>query len=387
MNKITKKWFVFFSVFLSFTGCTNIEKSNELIVVDINQDYPKKEILLQDFMDVEYIVLETSDDFITQGVILDIGEKYILAKNWYADGDIFIFDRKTGKGIRKFNKKGQGYGEYNYINQAILDEEKNEIFINSTQLKKIFVYDLVGNFKRSFSHANESEFLEIHTYDENHLICYDMSGYYRNGQKRDKKSYHWIISKENGHITKDFHLPFETIQIPMIQEGDFIASASIASIIPNQKNWIIADSSTDTIYHYSVKTDEITPFIVRTPSKKPVIFLTVAAITNEYYFMKSIKNTFDFAKRRGFPSTCLAYDRNEKVIYEIDVLNGDFIKSFQVDLYSNPVNNQLITAYQTLQSPQLVEAYKKGELTGKLKELVSSLNEESNPVIMVMKDK
>ena len=47
-------------------------------------------------MDVEYIPLETTDEFITQGVVMAISDKYILTKNYVNDGYIYIFDRKTG---------------------------------------------------------------------------------------------------------------------------------------------------------------------------------------------------------------------------------------------------------------------------------------------------
>ena len=34
-------------------------QTNELITVDVTKNYPEKELTLQDFMDVEYIPLET----------------------------------------------------------------------------------------------------------------------------------------------------------------------------------------------------------------------------------------------------------------------------------------------------------------------------------------
>jgi hypothetical protein len=40
-----------------------------------------------------------------------------------------------------------------------------------------------------------------------------------------------------------------------------------------------------------------------------------------------------------------------------------------------------------LEAYQLVESYKRGELKGKLKEIAATLNEESNPVIMLIKHK
>ena len=83
------------------------------ITVDVTKSSysPKKELVLQDFMDVEYIPLETNDEFINQGFVQDVGEKYILVKNRKNAGDVFVYDRK-GKALHKFNRKGQGAEEY-----------------------------------------------------------------------------------------------------------------------------------------------------------------------------------------------------------------------------------------------------------------------------------
>lgn len=96
-------------------SCNQTDTDSKYITVNVKEDYPKKEIVLQDFMDVEYIPLETTDEFITQGVVMAIGNKYILTKNYVNDGDIYVFDRKTGKGIRKINRKGQGGEEYAFL--------------------------------------------------------------------------------------------------------------------------------------------------------------------------------------------------------------------------------------------------------------------------------
>ena len=96
------KWIITIPAILLFAlaGCGKDKQStNQLITVDVTVSYPKKELILQDFMDVEYIPLETKDDFICQGLVLAIGKDIILARNRIRDGDIFIYDRKTGKGI------------------------------------------------------------------------------------------------------------------------------------------------------------------------------------------------------------------------------------------------------------------------------------------------
>ena len=52
-----------------------------------------------------------------------------------------------------------------------------------------------------------------------------------------------------------------------------------------------------------------------------------------------------------------------------------------------PVNHE-IESWQPLESFQLVESYKKGELKdGKLNEIAAGLKEEDNPVIMLVKHK
>lgn len=49
--------------------------------------------------------------------------------------------------------------------------------------------------------------------------------------------------------------------------------------------------------------------------------------------------------------------------------------------------NKEIAFVKTLEAPDLVDAYKNGNLKGKLKEIAASLDEESNPVLMIAKYK
>lgn len=114
----------------------------DLITVDVTGNYSsQKELVIQDFMDVEYVPLETNEEFINQGIVLDITKKYILVKNENRinDGNIFLYDR-TGKAIRKINRKGQGGEEYISLYGAVLDEANEEMFIND-----ILIFES-GNF-------------------------------------------------------------------------------------------------------------------------------------------------------------------------------------------------------------------------------------------------
>lgn len=68
-------------ILFALASCGDSNTStNDLITVDVTANYPKKELILQDFMDVEYIPLETDSDFICEGFILAIGKDILLAK-------------------------------------------------------------------------------------------------------------------------------------------------------------------------------------------------------------------------------------------------------------------------------------------------------------------
>ena len=83
---------------------------------------------------------------------------------------------------------------------------------------------------------------------------------------------------------------------------------------------------------------------------------------------------------------CQAIGNQAAPIWWAIVHNDDFINKEEVSLTSEPRNPE-ITICQTLDAPDLVEAYEKGQLKGKLKEIAANLDEESNPVAMLLKKK
>jgi len=184
-------------------------QSDNVIIVDVTASYPKKELILQDFMDVEYIPLETTDKFVCQGFVQAVGKNIVVVRNRNDDGDIFIFDRK-GKALKKINRKGQGGEEYTHILGITLDEDNGEMFVNNINGKKILVYDMDGNFKRSLQHKEGTMYDEMYNFDRENLICHD-------GLNDNSTSISLInvgqsfiiISKQDGSLTKEIQIPFE----------------------------------------------------------------------------------------------------------------------------------------------------------------------------------
>lgn len=368
--------------------------SNDFITVNVVKNYsPKKELVLQDFMDVEYVTLETNDDFINQGIVLDIGKEFVLVKNnnRINDGNIFVYD-KTGKAIRKINRKGQSGEEYISLYSVNLDEENKEMFVNDILGKKIVVYDLYGNFKRSFKHENgtDSQFYsDIFNYDRQHFVCYD---------EYNKELPFVLISKQDGRITQEIKIPFKEKKfLSQIREtGENNGRAVIGvgpgryySIFPFNGNWVLSELSSDTVYTF-MPDYSLHPFIVRTPSIQsmdPEDCLIIRLLSDRYYFMESIKNVYDWDTQKGFPTKFFVYDTMEQSFSGYTVYNGDFTTKKEIYMSMiKPVNHEIASWY-SLDAYQLVESYNKGELKGKLKEIASKLNEDSNPVIMLVKNK
>ena len=385
---------IFLAIILLFSaGCgrgRHGSESDDFITVDVTRSFPKKELILQDFMDVEYIPLETGGEFYCQGIVRAIGKDIIIVtnSNQINDGDIFFFDR-AGKGLRKINRKGNSSEEYTNILGITLDEDNGEMFVNNSSLRKILVYDLYGNFLRSFRHKEGTTYFRIYNYDNEYLICHDI--YAPHQDPENFRNSFFIISKQDGNI-KEVEIPFRkklsTLLVLEVEEGAFFGGPRNCLIIPFQNNWILTEPSSDTVYR-CLPDYSLHPFIVRTPSVQttnPEVFLFPTVLTDSYYFMQTVKKEYDFATQRGMPTRDLMYDRNEKSIYEHVVYNDDYSDKKTFSMIRDIVNEE-IAFYQTIEADHLVEYYEIGALKGKLKEIASELKEEDNPVIMLIKHK
>jgi hypothetical protein len=373
---------------LAGCGGNTTPPAGDVITIDVTADYPKKELILQDFMDVEYIPLETTDEFLCQGFVQAIGKELIVVTNRIDDGDIFIFDR-NGKALRKINRKGQGNEEYTYAQSIILDEDNGEMFVNDPFAKKIMVYDTNGNFRRNFRYREDAMNCRAYVFDRENLICH--VDFFRNDEAANKPAF-MIISKQDGSVTREIQIPYKEKKTAMLTvqtrpDGTRLATGpSGRPLIPFLDCWILTELSSDTVYAYSLD-HTMTPFMARTPSIQsmdPEVFLFPGILTDRYCFTESVKKTYDAATRQGFPRKSLMYDRREKALFEYTVYNDDYSDKEQVNMQSIPLSRE-ITTWQCLEAHLLVEDYNKGQLKGRLKDAAAGLDEESNPVIMLIK--
>lgn len=382
-----KKTFITAIVMMAtLVACESPSTKLELVTINVETDYPEKELILQDFVDVEYVPLETNDEFINKGWVKAVGKNLLAIVNGGTDGDIFLYERSTGKGIRKINRKGQGGEEYTQITQIVLDEEQNEMFIVDYPRQKFMVYNLEGKFLRSFNFDENSYYSFVYPYDKAHLIVYKDCAHH--GQP--EKSCHAIISKQDGKTIRELSLPYEELEdiryTGMHEKyGEITAVPAHYLTVPARKDWYLASISSDTIYRHLPNGDKH-PYMVRTPSinsMDPEVFLFPKMMTERYDFLVSIKKKME--DNFSFPSTNLIYDKQEKSTYTYIIRNADFEGS-NVALWESSLSPE-IASYRTLHAHELVEAYEQGKLKGRLKEIASTLDEEDNGVIMLLKQK
>lgn len=356
------------------------------LTVDVTKKYPQKQLILQDIMDVEYIALESSDEFLCQGMVQAVGKDVILVRNIINDGNIFVFDR-NGKGVRKFNGKGQGAEEYIFNLSVFLGEEKGEIYVDEV-IRNIQVYDLYGKFLRSIP-RKDTKWINATNYNSEYLIARESPSAYI-GKEADRQRF-FIISKQNGNIIKDFRIYFEKkVEWGVTNRaGNAGGAPRLFPIVPYYDDWLFVEPSSDTVFRVSPDY-RLIPFMVRTPSiqsMEPAVFLLPCIFTDRYYFMETIAMKADIQKNQGFSKTYLLYDKKENSIFEYTMLNDDFPEKGPVDITVQETTNSEIAFWQKLEPHELIEAYQKGQLKGKLKEVAADLEEDSNPVIMLVKYK
>ena len=341
-----------------FLGGCHFKDSNEILVVDVTEKYPLKKLYVQDILDLEYIPLETTSDFLTQGRILDVTESKILMAN-SRSGDIFIFDRVNGKALGKINRRGEGPEEYVFLMNALADDDKNELFVYDAFRRTMLVYDMSGGFKRSFKLSTEIILNQFCDFNSDYILCQNT---YDQSMSQSVNSF-FLLSKNDGSLTF-IDIPYEKriSTSVMRKEGDMIYgnSPKNSQVVSILEGWLLMEPSSDTIYIFQ-SDQKLTPFCMRIPSIQdmhPEIFLYPAALTPEYCFMQSVEKKWDFENNEGFKSNNILFDRIKGTIYRYEIYNRDF-KDQELDLSMRSFHKNIVFAI-SLDPFDLIESNNSG---------------------------
>lgn len=373
----------FFIIFL-FVSCSTTQEKSNCIVIDTQKSYPKIQLNIKDIANIEYIKLETDTNCIVNSRPMVYSENYLVLLRT-DNGEIVFFDHQ-GKFQHKFSHKGNGPHEYLYVTNLRMDEEKKEIYIHDSFKEKVFVYDLEGNYIREYS-SHLIKFL--YTWNPNEFITYNVN---MDSNNTDEKPYYTLISKENGSIEKIIDLPYTFIRAHDLSvkiktpKGTLVYTDMHLPMVKCPDGYVLNDLSSDTIYKL-FPDNKLDIFMVRTPSVSSAdnpTYLQYGGETNEYLFLRFVSINKEDEKNM-FPSSYLVYNKNDKSISEYELVNEDY-SDMEIKIESDLFNGDFYGyGLRRLHTDELLEALKKNELSGNLKKITMTLNEDDNDVIMVLK--
>lgn len=371
----------------------------ELPVIDLQKEYPKKKVCIQDYADIEYIPLETHDNALITSKHLS-GMKWVDDMLAVSDFDAIHFFNRQGKYLSSINKRGGSGEEYNFISSYTIDPKAKEVYIYDFKVlnNKLLVYDIDGTFKRQIPLKDYTNNQPIFDYSPQELITCDIFNLDKIDEKNPtSKRPYYKISKHDGTVSL----------LPIVLEDRFgdalrfhkndlshTIKIGIYPFVKNGDELIIADFAMDTVYTY--KDDQLKPIAVRQNRYKEngnPILATLLLKTNRYQFWDVCEKKIEFdGQKASVPDPQrLLFDRFTGECFYFDEFdNADGIPadsamemrfSQKLGLKSTEVAPNCIT--QAFEAEFLINQYNNGKLSGPLKDIASNLQIDDNPVLMI----
>ena len=367
-------------LYLFLGGCTsNKGKENSLIYFNVSASYPEKEVNLEDIATIEYLQLEVDEEFLFSIAPNIITENKIIFGH-RLNGDILVFSR-NGEPLSKFNRKGNGPGEYIIIHRLMYDEVLDEIFVVSAN--KIMVYSSYGEFYRSIPLLEQLSLGEIVNYDSQTFLMYDYLKKY--------PAPFSLISKEDGSVIETIDLPVNkninsnNIYVIIQSENSIsLVRGPAHRIVKYNDGYLLTDFSTDTLYFLSSE-KKLSPILTRTPaiqSMEPVVYLNGFVEAGNHEFASTV--TVKYVDS-NLPVTYLLRDKETGSVYRQKITFNDYKGknvTISPEIIVNTHDSRL--GFINLDLTELQDANHENKLSGRLKELVDKSDEDGNDIYMLL---
>ena len=374
--------------------------TDDLDVINLTKSYPKKEIRLQDIANIEYIPLETTDDVLlgSTSFLFHVCDKYILVRDG-AQG-IFVFSR-NGKIISHFNRRGQGDKEYIQLGAVIFDEKNEELFVKDESMKyRFLVYSISGEYKRTVKYSDDLLITgnNVCNFDDETLLVYEE---YRWFSDDNSEKPYLLLSKQDGSVvtTLNINLPvrYSYRQTQVIDPGGGRENIYTSLSFPVSNSWyygedfVITDISSDTIYRLS-KDRNLTPMLVHTPSvhsSEPRKVWSTLLTTDKFIVLWKFTLDFRALEQQGptVPEFALLHEFETGETSEVTFVNDDYTTRKWTPAGRLAPASAKNMDIQLIQVPRLKAALEEKQLKGDLEKLVATLDEDDNPVVMIVKFK
>lgn len=380
-----KKATLFLTVLL-IIACQNDNKlSSDLLTYDLTDLSEATEIKLSELgaEDIKYIPLETDSGSLMFKIkkLVKINDAYVI--NDYKRIISFTSD---GKFISQVGKKGRGPKEYSFANDFSVNSNGN-VYILSDDEDKIYVYNLNGKFLKYFNCPPQTT--DIWNIDDA-IFCFSAN---KNGTITNS----FDILDNNGLVIRTFPNKYR------YKPRKFYTVLSTECLLYKyQDETFVKEIFSDTVFKF--KNDVITPayifnhteelFPVKAREgkwglevfKKYIIQRKFFRTENNVYYEFTYKgNSYGFLGTLKGNKNSKLINLNKGIINDIDGgINFKFNLSDEDGTFIGWIDSHILKNHVT------TEAFKNStpkypEKKKELEKLANSLNENDNPVLMLVK--
>ena len=377
------------------SGCSSGRKNMEdLPFIDVRKNYPEKELLITDFADVSYVHLNSANaDYLYKGFIAHMyvtNNTFVIYDN--TSGSILFFS-KDGTPKSRFNRVGQGPEEYYNEPWILYDEETDDIFVGNDQVDYIQVYSSRGEYKRRIPLPKYTPAHSLVSFDNQSFMVFT-DEYYRyifpeSREKNKDKIPNYItyyrISKTNGEVLDSFILlTNDVFLVAMHPELDIFIKNIYYRSVKGKDGLFVCNPENDTVFLYT-HDKSLTPVFHKIPSvhkSDPMVVLDNVVDVSRYQFFYIRTIHWDI---KSYPFKYYFRDKETNEIFRQKIILPDY-KNKEFYILAGGAKSAYGDGHiYELSLMELKQANKENRLSGKLKELVNTLNEfEDNNVFMLV---
>ena len=385
---------------LQFECTSNRQSSDSLPFIDVSKNYHEKEIVLTEIADVTYLHLSTlNDSFLYYGGINYATENTLVVADRFSNSILFFSE--DGNPKSRLNRYGQGPEEYYqvYYPNMIYDEATDDLYVPSQDF--IQVYSSTGKYKRKITLSHGINWLAsiIVSFDDQSLLIYDIDKLWNKNIRRiagdplafslQMDSSFALISKIDGKVLEYVDIPSPALDLSMTSP---ISSNAVwigyQRIVKCSDGFLLCNPENDTIYLYK-KDKSLTPILRKIPllSDGNIRVLENCVDAGKYQFMRVSRRRMD-AKEESNETYYMRDKETGEVFLQKIVLPDYKGKEFLFYAYGG-FTRYMENGYQfNLSLYELKQANRENRLSGALKELVDTLNEDKdNDIFMIVKFK
>lgn len=348
---------------------------------------------MQHLGEVEYIILELTDSSLISSSPITVTDNYIIARN--KEGNIIFFNR-DGSFSHAFNRKGESGFEYSRIDCMDVMPSSNDVFVGDMSKDKILQYDDKGNYIRTIKlpyRHSQSFFI----YNDSTLLVHDKR-FLANDLHRKENGINshplYLVNIDNNNITK---LPFQcdnpTVDGLSYEVGNSVYGFNlyVPQLAKEGDNIIISEASLDTVFSFSNMT--FSPVLIKNNSTSDPghpILATIDGLSNRYLLLYIQEKKIDLAHNTIADPLLIIYDYSDNSSTNAVLINReDGMGKESEQYYINRMSGAIHTLpsgcmAQLLESEYILALRDEGHLSGKLLEVANMMNEESNPLLILL---